>query len=95
MRRQFVGQPIRVLADDFGFAGADLFFQFAEHRHARVLAFVDPALRQLPATGWSFRVGHVGSAGDENQAVAVEQHGSDIGPIRQITHGFRIPVAPR
>ena len=81
-RRQVVGQPVGMLADDLGAIGADLLRQFAQHRGARVLVRIDAALRQLPAAGRAFGVRQVGTAGDEHAAVPVEQHGADIRPVR-------------
>ena len=75
-----------MFADHLGFACADLFFQFAQHGGPGILTLIDAALRQLPAPGRSLGVRHIGAAGDEHQPFAVEQHGADIGPIRQITH---------
>src|SRR5579862_1934840 len=44
---QLVSEPLLGLGEDLGTVGADLFLQFAQRRHARLLVLVDAALRHL------------------------------------------------
>jgi hypothetical protein len=61
-----------MLADDLGAIGANLFRQLAEHGGTRVLVGIDAALGQLPATGWTFRVRHIGAPRNEYLAEPIE-----------------------
>ena len=94
MRRQVIGQPIGMLADDLGAIRADLLRQLAQHSRARVLVRIDAALRQLPAAGCAFRVRQIGAPGNQNQAIPVEHRRADIPTIRQHRIAHFVPPAP-
>jgi hypothetical protein len=78
--RQIVTEPFRMLANDFGVAGADFLPEFAQHRHARVLPRVDPALRHLPTAQMAR---HVPPPRDQDLAAPIEQSRADIAAIGQ------------
>src|ERR1043166_9460083 len=78
MRGQIVGQPLVVLAQELGLAGADLFLKLAQRRFLRRLAIVDAALRHLPAFD-----GLLDPLADEDEAFLVQQHHADAGAIGQ------------
>jgi hypothetical protein len=79
MRRQIVFQPFAEFAEELGIVRADFFLQLAERGLERRFAFVDAALRHLPAFD---RL--VDALADEHQPLAIEQHHADAGPVRQI-----------
>ena len=84
LRRQVVVQPAARLGDDLGLVGADLLAQLAQCRHGRRLARIDAALRHLPGLAR-----HVDAPGDQNPAVAVEQHDPDAAAIAVLGVGRR------
>ena len=80
--RQIVGQPLRMFADHCCVGGPDLLLQLAEDGHLRILIVVDAALgscRQLVTAGPARRP-------TNTRPSLVEQHGADVGAIRQVRH---------
>src|SRR5690606_35401866 len=77
--RQVVADPIAALGDDLCLGRADLLLQLAQRRGARVLAFVDAALRHLPSLGTL-----VDAAADEDEVVIVDQQDTDAWSIRAL-----------
>src|SRR5262249_597680 len=74
--REIVEQPVPGLGHDFGIGRADFLLEFAEGCRARLLAPVDAALRHLPGL-----VQRVAPPGDEDLALAVEQHHAHPAPV--------------
>src|SRR6185369_10082126 len=82
--RQIVTVPFRRFRDDG--CGADRGFlrKLAQRRIARIFALIDAALRHLPPLPVAFGVGYVGAPADPHEAIAIEQHDADAGPIARL-----------
>ena len=77
--RKFIAIPLLRLGNDFGLVRADLLGQLAQHRLARLLGAVDPALWQLPGVAR-----RVDAAGNEDQSLAIDLHRSDAFSVWQL-----------
>src|SRR5215212_9150189 len=67
-----------MLAEQFHFSGADLLLELPQRRLPRLLAFIDTALRHLPALD---RL--VDALADEDFPFAVQHHHADAGSVRE------------
>src|SRR6185312_12149051 len=75
--RKVVDDPVPRAADDRNRGEAGFFLQFAPRGNLQVLAFVDPALRELPGV----IAGDAGAVADPYLVLGIEHHNADIRPV--------------
>ena len=95
VRRQVVGEPLRMLADDLGPGGADLLLQLAKQRRRRGSSSSSiPPCGSCQPPGAPSAFGRSARRATKTRPVAIEQHRADVravGQARPVRHLAAVP----